>query len=227
MGRLLAVLGVLLTGFYLLFVWRVVGDRFYLLDEMALNEVGDFLAGVFGPLAILWLVLGFFQQGLELRQSTTALKMQADELKSSVVQQAAMVEVSRQQLDAALSAAQYERDLSEKNCEPHIDFQFDHIRYMPKIDCALFKLKNTGPRCTSLSVIYSESDEIQRDLGYFEVFSEKELQIEVDIRNLTKSEGRKVSLSYTKINGSRSHQIYEAQLFDPITGSIYVQLTRA
>ena len=32
-----------------------------------LNEWGDFLAGVFGPLALLWLVLGYFIQAKELR----------------------------------------------------------------------------------------------------------------------------------------------------------------
>ena len=31
------------------------------------NELGDFLAGTFAPVAFLWLVLGFFQQGAELR----------------------------------------------------------------------------------------------------------------------------------------------------------------
>ena len=32
-----------------------------------LNEWGDFLAGVFGPLALLWLALGYFIQAKELR----------------------------------------------------------------------------------------------------------------------------------------------------------------
>lgn len=43
------------------------------------NEFGDFLAGVFSPLAFLWLVLGFFQQGQELRASIHALELQGDE----------------------------------------------------------------------------------------------------------------------------------------------------
>jgi len=35
--------------------------------SLKLNEQGDFLAGVFAPLAFGWLVLGFFQQGRELK----------------------------------------------------------------------------------------------------------------------------------------------------------------
>jgi hypothetical protein len=44
---------------------------------LKLNEKGDFLAGLFSPLAFLWLVLGFVQQGQELR-------LQIEELNESV-----------------------------------------------------------------------------------------------------------------------------------------------
>ena len=111
MGRLLALTGIVLTALYGGFAWWLVGDRISTLQTMGLNEVGDFLAGAFGPLAILWLVLGFFQQGIELRQSTSALLLQADELKATVSQQKEMVAVSRAQLAASLSA---ERSGSER-----------------------------------------------------------------------------------------------------------------
>lgn len=61
---------------------------------MALNEVGDFLAGAFSPIAFLFLYLGYRQnsealhiQAEELRQSTEALKLQVAEMKESVEQQ--------------------------------------------------------------------------------------------------------------------------------------------
>ena len=34
---------------------------------LSLNEWGDFLAGAFGPIAFMWLVTGYLQQGKELR----------------------------------------------------------------------------------------------------------------------------------------------------------------
>ena len=74
-------------------------DRLHLLKTMDLNESGDFLAGVFGPLALLWLILGFFQQGLELRQNTQALELQAEELRNSVEQQRAIVVATREQIE--------------------------------------------------------------------------------------------------------------------------------
>ena len=52
--------------------------------DLRLNELGDFLGGVSSPLAFLWLVLGFFQQSREIRLSSTALHLQAAEMKRSV-----------------------------------------------------------------------------------------------------------------------------------------------
>ncbi|WP_139795856.1 hypothetical protein [Desulfocicer vacuolatum] len=67
-----------------------------------MNEIGDFLAGIFGPLAMAWLILGFLQQGEELQQSTQALELQAKELNLSVAQQKEMVELTKKQLDLEL-----------------------------------------------------------------------------------------------------------------------------
>lgn len=72
------------------------------------NEIGDFLAGLFSPVAFLWLVVGYFQQGKELKQNTKALELQANELKLSVGQQRELVAVT--QADLALSREAYERE---------------------------------------------------------------------------------------------------------------------
>ena len=40
-----------------------------------MGKPGDFLGGVSSPLAFLWLVLGFFQQGREIRLSNKALQL--------------------------------------------------------------------------------------------------------------------------------------------------------
>ncbi|MFN4312570.1 MAG: hypothetical protein ACK4FK_18455 [Ferrovibrio sp.] len=41
------------------------------------NEMGDFFAGIFAPLAFLWLVLGYMQQGDELRRTQKDVERQA------------------------------------------------------------------------------------------------------------------------------------------------------
>lgn len=66
------------TTIYLYVVLSITDLGSY--QTLKLNEKGDFLAGVFSPLAFLWLVYGYLQQGQELKLNTQALKMQADEL---------------------------------------------------------------------------------------------------------------------------------------------------
>ncbi|ENW10146.1 hypothetical protein [Acinetobacter pittii] len=70
------------------------------------NELGDFLAGAFAPLAFLFLILGYKQnsesirlQNEELRASTEALKLQVDEMKKSVDQQKIMAQLQQAELE--------------------------------------------------------------------------------------------------------------------------------
>ena len=63
---------------------------------MSLNELGDFLAGAAAPLALLWLVIGYFQHGEELRLSTQALYAQQLELQRQVGETAQLVEATRE-----------------------------------------------------------------------------------------------------------------------------------
>ena len=52
--------------------------------NMGLNAWGDFFAGAVAPIAFLWLMIGYFQQGFEIRQNTLQLCLQYDALKQSV-----------------------------------------------------------------------------------------------------------------------------------------------
>lgn len=121
-------IGGALTLVYLVVVIVVTWSRIGALITMPLNEVGDFLAGAFGPVGFLWLVFGFIQQGDELRQGTEALKLQADELqrstqalemqaielRNSVEQQSIMAEAALDQIKAQRAALQMQLDEREK-----------------------------------------------------------------------------------------------------------------
>lgn len=76
----LNILGVTITTLYMIFVGWIVYPKFDIssLQTLPLNELGDFLAGVFGPLALAWLIIGYFQQQKELRLNTEALTIQVD-----------------------------------------------------------------------------------------------------------------------------------------------------
>jgi len=129
---------------------------------MTPNEFGDFLAGSLGPLAILWLVLGFWQQGDELRSSVDALKMQSEELRHSVEQQRNLVEATRRQIEIDESVIESESMRREQREMPrlHIDGGGNLARSgMPGREYS-FNILNIGEVCTEVRASWG-SDHIK------------------------------------------------------------------
>lgn len=87
-------IGLSLTVVILLLAATYVFVEYEALYKLKPNEFGDFLAGIFGPLVLLWVVMGFLQQGAELKYSREALLLQAKELKASVEAQQNMGEAA-------------------------------------------------------------------------------------------------------------------------------------
>lgn len=66
-----------ILGYTLIFLYQEQWKIIFLPS----NELGDFLAEAFAPLAFFILIMGYNQQGKELKQNTAALQLQADELR--------------------------------------------------------------------------------------------------------------------------------------------------
>lgn len=162
---------------------------------MPLNELGDFFAGVFSPLAFLFLYLGYKQQGKELKQNTEALKLQAQELSNLVKEQ-----------EKQNSIHEYGMNTKRIESKPIIDFKqagytyriydfpndffegttfyFNIVNYgnVAKdiqitgkgIDRRLHKLESD----IVTSISFSYSDEMERELHQFQG---KPLAIELDL----------------------------------------------
>ena len=96
---------------FVLGLWRKFED----VSVMSLNEWGDFFAGAAAPLALLWLVIGYFQHGEELRLSTQALYAQQLELQRQVEETAQLVEATKENVrimharDAREAAPQFRK----------------------------------------------------------------------------------------------------------------------
>ena len=95
----ISIVWVVLVFVLILFKWNK-------LPLLELNEIGDFLAGVFAPLGFFWLVAGFYQnskalrmQADELQKSTEAMNFQIEEMKESVDQQKIMAELYRLEVE--------------------------------------------------------------------------------------------------------------------------------
>lgn len=154
MSRLLSLIGILVTALYLLALVVLFEARLAEIRAMPPNNIGDFLAGVFGPLAILWLILGFFQQGIELRQNTKALELQATELQNSVEQQRALVEVSRRQVDAELEVIRIEHERQKEVARPKFVFHGVGGSFSGLEGTYSSRIKNLGNTATEIQFSY-------------------------------------------------------------------------
>ncbi|MFH7765003.1 hypothetical protein [Acinetobacter sp. BSP-28] len=89
-------------------VWLAVIIVFWIFGGLtspsSLNELGDFLAGIFAPVAFLWLILGYVQQGKQLEQNSRAIKLQAEALNLQIEEFRKIVALQeKQNLDKKMS----------------------------------------------------------------------------------------------------------------------------
>lgn len=169
------------------------------LDELiclSLNELGDFLAGAFGPLALAWLVFGYFQQGDELKQGTQALHMQAKELNASVQQQVQMVEAQK------LALENHERSL-----EPIIYIEYKGRANHPDGDFDSFLLSNKGEYCdmVNLSYVRISGEVVDIDFEPLHKGGEKGFMLEADYGFETM-----LTVRYRKVSGKNGSQRFES-----------------
>lgn len=98
--------GLIVTANYLLGATYLLYDRVDQLKTMPLNEIGDFLAGIFGALAFFWLVIGYFMQNKELSLSRETLNHQLKEFKNSIDQQKIQNDILEKELQILESERQ-------------------------------------------------------------------------------------------------------------------------
>ncbi|WP_058975881.1 hypothetical protein [Pseudomonas syringae] len=188
--------GAILTVAYLALMgwWLSVNWTAFLCLE--LNELGDFLAGTFGPVAFLWLVLGFLQQGRELKLSTNALRLQAEELKNSVQQQTEMNRIQ------ALGLANQERLFDPLFEIRHLGDYFHQGDFFER-----FEIENSGGYCDCVSVVFVSGGEPQHPMqleplntGTVRVFS-----VDADMGH------SEIHLSYRTRNDTRGCRFFDLQ----------------
>lgn len=187
------------------------------LHPLELNEVGDFLAGAFGPLALFWVVLGFFQQGEELQNSVDALNLQAKEMRASVEQQKAMLEVTRAGIEQEKQKLEDERIRIEEAAKPILSVSFKTAEkayvvagvFTSQIQLERLQFHNVGGPVSSLEVLLKTEE---RDVDHFSIgalgtgsTSGKDIKSGV-------LEGKSLfaTLTYSLANGVREQQEFHA-----------------
>ena len=111
-----------ISGGFLSVMWLAVWAVAYCVappnKPLQFNEWGDFLSGIVAPLAFLWLILGYMQQGEELRLNTTALKSQQRELERTAVETADLAAATRR----LATATQNQVEQAELEARPLLEF---------------------------------------------------------------------------------------------------------
>lgn len=172
--------------------------------NVSLADLGGFLSGAVGPLAFLWLVLGYLQQGDELRASSKELAQQAYELKMSVEQQAAMVKLQEKALDEQIARSHFQRQAQEYAAEPSFYLKYDtHENGM-----LLYNLTNKASPCSQVSLkikaMYAES-KIVTNMGYFGSGTVESIRVPGD--KIIKY-GSELAVRYQRSTGTFSEQSF-------------------
>lgn len=123
-------LGVALTTAYIgAIVWyfstKTAGEQLWKLEP---NNLGDTLAGTAGPLAFIWLVLGFFIQSKQLEAQVRTIEMQREELELQRVE----LRLQREETTRLANEAEKQRaaiQASELNARRDVFFrEYDLVR---------------------------------------------------------------------------------------------------
>lgn len=221
MGRILSLIGIVVTVLYLLAVAMLFEGRVAEIRTMAPNNIGDFLAGVFGPLAILWLILGFFQQGIELRQNTRALELQATELQNSVEQQRELVKVSRRQVDAELEVIHIERERQKEAARPKFVFHGVGGSFTGLEGTYSSRIKNLGNTGTDIQFSYEPPMKSSSLTTVFSWSRGEEQRIEWRYETLMAEKPSILTLSYVDALGLPGVQKFE---FLPVKGESHTMV---
>ncbi|EIL88778.1 hypothetical protein UU9_11060 [Rhodanobacter fulvus Jip2] len=127
-----------------------------------LDAWGDYFSGLFAPLAFLWLVIGYMQQGEELKHSTEALRLQAEELRNSVEQQSQLVAVTREQFQNEYEALQDERELRREAARPRFVPQHSGTVVSSGVTTYKLKIVNIGNTATRFRLAFGDAIEVPK-----------------------------------------------------------------
>ncbi|MBY6152021.1 hypothetical protein KUV47_02250 [Vannielia litorea] len=131
-----SLLGLTLTGLYSVFVLSLTIPNWNEFSSLEPNEWGDFLAGTAGPLALAWLVLSFYQQGEELRNSVRELEDSKNQQKKLADRNKEILELeARRQKEVTLSRA-YELFSDLQAALRFLPDRIDHVKKKVTYKCA-------------------------------------------------------------------------------------------
>lgn len=177
------------------------------LIAMGPADFGTLLAGVFSPLAFLWLVLGFLQQGQELRASVDALKLQGEELRNSVEQQRQLAEATREQLALNSRTIAAQQEEMERSAQPKFELECIGSQGAGTPDTRLynFAVSNFGRPVTDLRIVDATQNKFVRRMPIIGTGERTDFMLEMPVLG---DEKRNVRIVYIDGRGFHRSRLY-------------------
>ncbi|OJK06370.1 hypothetical protein [Acinetobacter baumannii] len=186
---------IILTGCYFFILYNFFGITPDQVKTLPPNEIGDFLAGAFSPLAFLFLILGYLQntqalkmQSKELKASTDALNQQAIQLTKNVEEQRRLFSVTKQELEIKhfearphLTFYSYPFTITEKEFPSyHEDGSIIDMDYQEVADIAIF-IDNKGEVARLISFEELNSDFDDFNIEIYELASRQKTKVDFEL----------------------------------------------
>lgn len=152
------------TGIYVLVVVLLSLYQHENFAKLALNELGDYLAGAFGPLALFWVVVGYFQQGEELRNN-------ANELAASVAELKRQADTNQKRFESERESRAQDLERHKRKIQPHFKIDVKKFNDGEGQRTAEIELTNSGATVRGVVVSVEESGQKQ-DIYKSDLFKE-------------------------------------------------------
>lgn len=147
--------GAKLTFYYFAFIIILFGWKLPSLFFSGLNEIGDFLAGVFGPVAFCWLIIGYLMQNKE-------LKTQIEEFKNSV-------SVAKSNLDLDIKTRLREEIITHNKAQPLFEITYKNG---PISDYFQFGISNHNAKVSDVRIYSTDNESLAKDLDPIKTFTQ-------------------------------------------------------
>jgi len=182
---------------------------------MDIEKLATAMSGALSPLALVWLVVGYFQQGIELKLNTRALQLQADELANSVREQqeanqhqAKLVQVGQEQLKAELERIQNDRRVERSRNSPRIVFKSTGGSHSGSTSKQTVRLMNVGFSAREVH-IHSDAD-VQMQTHSLPLWpTTTDVSVTIEHPLSTPPSGKKIYVLFTDGRGERMEQSFD------------------
>lgn len=148
------VIGWLFTALWLAGLIAVVVFNSDSATGLNLNEWGDFLAGACAPLAFFWLVLGYFQQGKELKLSREALMLQVKEFSNFVDQQRLLLAATKEDVELNKRDLKIRYETEKFRAQPIIYIHEQSVYDGREMSIHSVDLINTGHSILHVKIVF-------------------------------------------------------------------------